>query len=124
MPFLADLNREERSRLRKLGHKNAFVEDCLRIGKSFPKILPPTIDIPALERDLKLLQDINDISEILKHLVDGLEDTRMLTGSKAMVVSDLIYTYLKPGAKQDANLKVQVEQMAVHYKKERKKVSD
>ncbi|NBA85272.1 hypothetical protein GVN16_05840 [Emticicia sp. CRIBPO] len=124
LPFLVELTRSERQKVRKIGHKEGYVGDCLRIAKSFPNILPPTVEVAKLERDFQLMNTINDIMVIVKGLADRLEDTRMMAGSNAMVESDSIYGYLKQGVRKDAGLKVQMEQMALHHKKERKKVSE
>ncbi len=124
LPFLLNLTIDERKTLRKMGTKSvAYVQDCLRAAQTFPNLLPPSIKVDELAKDLALYNDLSDLLVSIKSLCEGIEDTIMISGSDAMIVSDNIYAYLKQGSKQDANIKAQIEQIGLRYTKTSKKAS-
>jgi hypothetical protein len=122
LPFLLNLTTAERSQFRKMGNKGvAYVADCMRAGKAFPKILPPSIDITELERDLTLHNYLSEIAVNVRSLAEGIDDTIMAAGSDAMSNSDDIYAYLKRAGGSDDNIKTHLNQMGRHYKRKTKK---
>lgn len=122
LPFLLNLTTAERSQFRKMGNKGvAYVADCMRAGKAFPSILPPSIDIAELERDINLHSYLSEIAVTFRSLAEGIEDTIMAAGSDAMNNSDDIYAYLKRAAGSDDNIKTHLNQMGTHYKRKTKK---
>lgn len=123
LPFLMNLTKGERSDLRKVGSKNmTYVIDCLRAGQTFPEILPQGLSMAELERDLQLHHSMNDLAVSLRALLEGIEDTAMAAGSDAMITSDQVYAYLKQGAKEDTNIKAQLDLISGHFKKPRKRI--
>ncbi|NBA88294.1 hypothetical protein GVN16_21155 [Emticicia sp. CRIBPO] len=125
LPFLLNLTTAERSQFRKMGNKGlAYVADCLRAGKAFPSIIPPSIDIVELEKDLTLHNYLSEIAVNIKSLAEGIEDTMTAAGSDAMSNSDDIYAYLKRSAGSDDNIKAQLSQISAHFKKTRKKTEE
>lgn len=125
LSFLMNLTKDERSQLRKMGNKNnAYVVDCLRAGQAFPEILPSTINIPELQKDLDLATSLNEMAVPLRSLLEGIEDTIMAAGSDAIMTADQIYAYLKQGAKENNNIKAQLQMVSSHFKKVKTKIEE
>lgn len=94
--FTVVLTPEERSVLPIMGDKTvAFVEKSLDMAKSNPQLLPPYLDIPELERDLKLAKALNPIINDLEIILSNLKDTSLLAGSEAYSAALVFYNTVK-----------------------------
>ena len=106
-PYLVALTPQERQGLPKMADKTvAFVTKALQFAQSNPEFAPAYLDVPALQTDVKAVQDLTSLEHLLENLVSQLNDTIMLSGSEAYVAGLTYYQSAKvasnrnvPGAK-------------------------
>lgn len=108
LPFLIDLNLDERKAMVKFGDKSqAFVNNAADLVRQHPEILPPAFDLAAFEQEVDLLAALLPIRHALENLLGRLQDTTYALGSDTYTASLHIYTYAKTanlmtGALEDA----------------------
>jgi hypothetical protein len=118
MPFLVNLSKAERIRLRKLGPRNVdYVNRCLIGAQTFPNSLPGSLDVVEFERDVNLTNVLTGFSVKVQALLEGIEDTKMASGSDSMMTSDETYAALKRAGKKDASVKAFVDSIASLFKR-------
>jgi len=118
MPFLINLNKEERKTLQKLGTGSfGFVEDALNVSKNHVSILPNNFDTQEFEKDVWLAHALNDINSVLVPLAEGVSDTLVALGGEAMKQSNVIYAQVKIAAKNNEGMKEIRTRMGERYKK-------
>lgn len=84
LPFLISLTNEERKGGIKLGDKTGvFMQKSLDYAKNNPTLVPPFTDLNEIAKDLALYNDLTNILEWLKPLVQKIEDTQMEAGTEA-----------------------------------------
>ena len=99
-PYLVNLTPDDRVQLPKMGEKTIpFVTK----GNEYLKVpgtpVPPYVDIPELEIDIKAFETLRQILQVIQPTVDMLDDTMLLCGSEAYIAVLAFYTYLKGAAK-------------------------
>lgn len=94
-PYLVALTPQERHDLPKMADRTvAFVSKALQYAQSNPEFAPAYLNVPALQVDVKAVQDLTSIEHPLENLVSQLNDTIMQAGSEAYVAG-LTYTNLQ-----------------------------
>ena len=84
MPFLISLTEEERRGGLKLGDKSGtFMQKALDYAKNNPSLVPPYLDLIETSKDLTLFNDLTNVLEWLKPLIQKIEDTQMEAGAEA-----------------------------------------
>ena len=96
LPFLIDLNSEDRRGMTKLGDKSrAFVSKALEVATQNQNVLPRSFDLEEMRRDAQLFGDLQPILIALNQLQDLVDDTVMQVGSEAYAAALAVYTYAK-----------------------------
>jgi hypothetical protein len=117
LSFMVNLTYAERKRLFKMGPKSvAYVEECLRVARANPQILPTGFDLNEFGSDLQLVIDLRDILAALSPLYEAMQDTVLAAGSDAILAGNQVYAYAKVAAKNNAALKSSVEELGRRYK--------
>jgi hypothetical protein len=100
LPFLIDLNVEERRTLPKLGDKSqAFVDQGLLLATQNEGIMPRNFDIDGYSNDVTLVRQLHSIVLALGQLQGRLEDTFLAAGSDAYSQTLLVYQAAKLAGK-------------------------
>lgn len=100
LPFLIDLNAEERRALPKLGNKSqAFVDQGLILANQNSGILPRNFDLDEYQRDVALFRQLHPLVMALGQLQGRLEDTLLAAGSDAYSQTLLVYQAAKLAGK-------------------------
>lgn len=106
MPFLINLTGQERHRSRKMGAKSVeYVNLNLQGSQAFGSLIPPSVDIAEFSKDVVLVNQLLAIRIEVEALLEGIDDTMLAAGSDAMQFADLVYAYLKAGAKSNESVK-------------------
>jgi hypothetical protein len=117
LSFMVNLTYAERKRLFKMGPKSvAYVEECLRVARANPQILPTGFDLNEFGSDLQLVIDLRDIFVVLEPFYEAMQDTIYAAGSDAMLTANRVYAYAKVAAKNDSTLKASVDELGRRYK--------
>lgn len=96
LPNLVSLSKEQLSSLPKVSYKNVdFIHEVLVMAKENPELVPSSIDIPEIKKDMQLIKSISKILMPLKQLEKKLEDSVLLAGSEAYVPSLAIYNSIR-----------------------------
>jgi hypothetical protein len=104
LPFLVNLNPQERIKLRKMGAvRTSYVQDVYQAAVNNTGVIPSDINLTEYGKDVALLKDMEDILSWLLPVTEGIEITTMAIGSELMKQSDACYGYLKVAAKKSTN---------------------
>lgn len=104
LPFLVNLNSQERKRLRKMGAVHtSYVQDVYQAAANNSGVIPASINLAEYGKDVALMKDIVDILSWLLPVFDSIENTSMALGNELMKQSDECYGYLKVAAKKSSN---------------------
>lgn len=100
LPFLIDLNVDERRTLPKLGDKSqAFVDQGLLLASQNEGIMPRNFDIEGYRNDVELVRQLHSIVLAMGQLQGRLEDTFLAAGSDAYSQTLLVYQAAKIAGK-------------------------
>lgn len=100
-PYLISLQPEDRKVLPKMSDKSvAFVKKTVSYSVTNPEFTPNFLDIPELNRDLKLTEDLKPVFDVALQLLLAVEDTMILSGSEAYVAALMYYNSVKAAAKR------------------------
>lgn len=100
LPFLIDLNANDRRSLPKLGDKSrAFVDQGLVLATQNSGILPRNFDIEEYRRDVALVRQLEPLVLAVGQLAGRLEDTLLAAGSDAYSQTLLVYQAAKLAGK-------------------------
>lgn len=118
-PYMISLSAQKRKELPKMGDgTEPFVNKALEYGKTNARFVPPFINLPDLEIDLKAVADLNTIFRPLQQMVSNLDDTIVLSGSEAYVAALTIYNTVKQASKTNVTgAKVIFEDLKVRFER-------
>jgi hypothetical protein len=119
LPFLINLNQEDRQKLRKMGDiRTSYVQDVYQVATANPSSIPSGFSLEEYGKDVELKKAIAEIQTVLSPVCEGLNDTEMALGAELMKQSDECYGYLKVVAKKSSNqnLNDTVKKIADHMK--------
>lgn len=86
MPFLLGLTIEERIALPKINVANkAFAEDAINAITNNAEMLPGYLKVADMQTDLQLFTQLDELSGLVRQLLEKIEDTQILAGSEAYV---------------------------------------
>ena len=86
LPFLTGLTTEERIALPKINVANkAFTEDAINAVNNNAALLPAYLDGNAMQTDLQLFTQLDELAGLLRQVLEKIEDTQILAGSEAYV---------------------------------------
>jgi len=96
LPFLIDLNLEEKKALPKFGDKSvAFVNKAHELVLQTDEFLPRNFNVDEFKKDVVLYSKLYSVLQPLRMLMDKLEDTYMQVGSEAYTSSLIVYQQAK-----------------------------
>ena len=122
-PYLLALTPQERKELPKMADKTlSFVSKSLQFAQSNPEFAPIYLNIPALQIDVKSVQDLTSLEQPLEILVSQLNDTIMVAGSEAYVAGLTYYQSTKVASSRSVpGAKVIYEDLRVRFEKTKQK---
>jgi len=122
--FLVNLNPVARKRLRKMATKRAgYVNDVFIAVLANIGAIPITFNIDEYKKDKQLHDDLMFVLNVLRPIVEAVEDTLLMLGNELMTQSDAGYDYLKRAAKGNLPLTQTVAQIATAYKRKAAKAA-
>ena len=103
LPFLIDLEPDERRGLPRLGDKSrGFVELALQVAEQNPDILPRLFDTGEMRNDLELYSALSSVLLALSQLNELVEDTVVAVGSDAYAAALTVYQSVRTAGKGSA----------------------
>lgn len=121
LPFLIDLNADERRALPKMGDKSrAFVSKALEVATQNPDFLPRSFDLEELRRDVQLFESLYPLLLTLTQLQELVDDTCLAVGSEAYAAALQVYTYAKASGNGNG-LDAVVEEMGQRFVRKSRK---
>lgn len=88
MPFLLGLTVEERIALPKINVANkAFAEDSINAIANNAEMLPGYLKVADMQIDLQLFTQLDELSGLVRQLLEKIEDTQILAGSETYVAA-------------------------------------
>lgn len=86
IPFLFGLTVEERIRLPKINVANkVFTEDAINAILNNAGMLPNYLNVQNIQTDMQLFVQLDELTGLVRQLLEKLEDTQILAGSEAYV---------------------------------------
>lgn len=103
LPFLLGLTIDERIALPAINVNNkAFTEDAINVAVNNTALIPSYVNVPSMQNDLTLFNQLDEIIVLTKQLLERLEDTQLLAGSEAYVGALAVYKLI--GSAADAGV--------------------
>lgn len=100
LPFLLQLMGADRPSLINVGENLApFLEQAYRDAEANPDLVPPSLDMEELERDIALFNQLKRILGPVNELVELLNDTHLAAGSDAFETAIVFYKNVRMAAK-------------------------
>lgn len=92
LPFLIGLTVDERIALPAIDVNNkAFTEDAINAGINNATLVPSYVSVPNMQNDMTLFTQLDEITALVRQLLEKLEDTQLLAGSEAYVSALTLY---------------------------------
>jgi len=92
LPFLIGLTVDERIALPAIDVNNkAFTEDAINAGINNATLVPSYVSVPNMQNDMALFTQLDEITALVRQLLEKLEDTQLLAGSEAYVSALTLY---------------------------------
>ncbi len=116
LPFLKSATKKERMELVKMGLKNTGFVNAVYTGiGAHLGILPSDFNMAAFTEDIKLKQELPYLKQLLVGLVEKMDDTDLLLGNDLMVAALYVYSLMKVAAKNNAEIKTLVDEIAENW---------
>jgi hypothetical protein len=117
LPFLIDLEADDRKTLAKMGNKSrAFVDQALEIALANPEVLPRAFDIDDMEQRIALLDTLTPLLLSLNQLQDMLDDTCLALRSEVYAAALTVYKHAKING-QGSGLETTLSDMGQRFRK-------
>ncbi len=121
LPFLIDLNTDDRKALPKMGDKSrAFVSKAMEVAAQNPDFLPRSFDLAEMQKDVQLYESLYPVLMALTQLQDLVDDTCLAVGSEAYAAALQVYTYAKASG-QGTGLETAVEELGIRFARKSRK---
>lgn len=118
LPFLLNLTKNDRKRLRKMGIKfEGYVKENLEAASSFPNAIPDAYPIDNQKKKYKLFDVLTVIANEHNSIGEALADTRLLLGSQLITTSDIYYSSLKNAAKGNITMEEALAKISSIFKR-------
>lgn len=99
MPFLLGITAEQRIGIPKINVANkAFVEDAINAMTNNASWLPSYLDVNKLKTDLTLFYQLDELAQLLRRMLEKVEDTQTLAGSESYVSALVAYRVFEAAA--------------------------
>ncbi|MEI6123179.1 MAG: hypothetical protein WCQ95_06065 [Bacteroidota bacterium] len=116
LPCLVSLTNADRRKIRKMGTKHTgYVADVYVATKSNTSLLPGSFDFAEFTKDMELMDKLSYLKTIFMKIIEQFSDTEILLGHELMKQADFCYSILKLSAKDNASVKLVVDQIAQAY---------
>jgi hypothetical protein len=116
LPFLKSATLKMRKELRKMSDKNTGYVNAVYTGTMANQgLMPSTFDVDAFKKDMDLYNELPYIRQIFMDFVEQIDDTQLLLGNDLMQQSDMAYSHLKLGAKNNDSVKTLVEEIGKNF---------
>jgi hypothetical protein len=116
LPFLESATNKMRHDLRKMSDKNTGYVDAVHTGTMANQgLMPSTFDLDEFNKDKELYNELSYIRQIFIDFVEEIDDTLLLLGNDLMQTSDIAYSHLKLGAKNNESVKTLVEEIGKNF---------
>ncbi len=103
LPFLVNLTTDERRKLPKMGRDGLdFAEKSLMYAADNPGLVASYMDIPAMQKDLNLMKQVQRVLGVTESFCEKLRDTYMVLGSEVYDAALVFYRTVKNAAKSGA----------------------
>jgi hypothetical protein len=118
-PYMVALTPDERRGIPKMSDKTVtFVSKTLEYANAYPQFAPAYLDVPGLQIDVKAVDDLTSVEQLVENLSLQLNDSIMISGSEAYVAALTFYGSVKEAARRNVpaakaiydDLKVRFEQ--------------
>lgn len=117
MPFLITLTEDERKRGKGIGNKNlSYVQKCMEGAIAFPNELKKNFDTAEFKKDVELFNNLIGAYIACAALLELIDDSMKAAVIDAMGSSSEVYASLKSSAKNNANVKAIVAEIAERFK--------
>lgn len=117
MPFLVNLSVEDRKRLKGIGTKNLdYVQKCLEGALAFPDEMKKSFDVHEFQKDVSLFNNLLGVQIACLSLMELVDDSMKAAGIDSMTSASEVYNSLKSSAKNNANVKSIVAEIAIRFK--------
>jgi hypothetical protein len=101
LPFRISLTDDERRGGMKLGDKSVgFLDKNYNYTQTNSTLVPNYLDVPEYTKDYNSTKDLLEILQLLRPLVQSIEDTYTQVGIEALSAALLFYNAVKLAAKQ------------------------
>ena len=119
LPFLIDLNTQDRKGMQKLGNKTVgFVQKALQIANEHQSMFATTF-LDEMRKDAQLLDALLPIHVAIQTIAKKIDDTAMQTGAEAYAAARTVYNLTKtPFGK--APLRQAAQDLAQQYTRKKK----
>ena len=105
MPFLVELNAEERSALHPINvEKKIFTENTIHVLMNNPKRLPADFKVDEVQNAMKLYTELEELLYTLSHLKEQIKDTQLLVGEENYLKALEGYREVEKTAKEDSSV--------------------
>ena len=99
LPFLVNISTDERCRLHKLRRDGLdFAEKSLMYAADNPGLVSSFMDIPAMQRDLNLMKQVQRVLGVTESFCEKLRDTYMVLGAEVYDTARTFYRTVKTAA--------------------------
>lgn len=121
LPFLIDLNADQRKALPKMGDKSrAFVSKAMEVAAQNSDFLPRSFDLEEMRKDVQLFEAMYPIVVALTQLQELVDDTCLAAGSEAYAAALQVYHYAKASG-QVGGLDAVVSEMGQRFARKPRK---
>jgi len=99
LPFLVNLSVDERRKLYKMGRDGLdFAEKSLMHAADNPGLVSSYMDIPAMQKDLNLMKQVQRVLGVTESFCEKLRDTYMVLGAEVYDAARTFYRTVKTAA--------------------------
>ena len=98
-----------------------YVNLNLQAAQNFASVIPAGLDITEFAKDVALVNQLIPVRVAVAALLESIEDTLLAAGSDSMATADLVYSYLKTAARNNAGVKALTADIGKRYKSQRAK---
>lgn len=118
-PYMVALTPDERRGIPKMSDKTVtFVSKTLEYANAYPQFAPAYLNVAGLQIDVKAVDDLTSVEQLVENVALQLNDSIMISGSEAYVAALTFYGSVKEAARRNVpaakaiydDLKVRFEQ--------------
>ncbi|MBI4977085.1 MAG: hypothetical protein HZC28_06350 [Spirochaetes bacterium] len=122
--FLLSLDASEVHSLFKAGKElEPFLDKAHQAVEAHPEILPGVFNVAEFKKDYQLSKDMADIVAMANELAEGLQSTHVAVKSDAMAAALDVYAAVRQHKDKVSGLSTIADDMAVYFKKSKKKAA-